>query len=65
MVGRYDAAGSLLSRDMPEDFWARMCKDLVPAKKPRRYNAREREKMMRYESVPTYEPQTTIYKDHL
>jgi chloride channel 7 len=39
--------------------------DFLSAKSPRRYSEAERRKMMRYESVTTYESQTTVYKDHL
>lgn len=37
----------------------------IPTRHPRFYSSEERRKMERYESVDTFEPATTVYKDHL
>ncbi|KAH8607323.1 Voltage gated chloride channel CBS domain [Trypanosoma vivax] len=38
---------------------------MLSSKQPHIYSRRERAIMERYESVDTYEPSTTVYKDHL
>ncbi|KEG10276.1 chloride channel protein [Trypanosoma grayi] len=48
------------TRSLREQFRA-----TIPEKQHRHYLPHERQKMERYESVDTYEPSTTVYKDHL
>lgn len=48
-----------------QDLRAQHRREIVPEREPRHFSDVERESMAQYESLETYEPETTLFRDYL